>query len=296
MRKESNFRFMLNVVAFTILLTWTVIIIWEKFLSAPFYSWVEARFPIDRRWVIEQRSEHFLISFAVDAVVVSLLLRLVARQQQGLRASEERYRTLFEHANDGIAMVEAANCELIEINERLEDMLGFRADELMGASFRDYILNTGDGLAADAFCYLLSANKPGQCELMLRTRSGFGLPVSISISRFGMGKQSNSSVVLIIRDLLERRRSEEQLKKLSSAVQQTADTKLCTNRIFSSRNSGCPPRQFRYRFCCYRPLDDAFGIGIPFTVTAYLRHHPDDSASRRILFRNIILPVPIPRR
>ena len=44
------------------------------------------------RWNIEQRFEHFSISFVVDAMVVTMLLRLVHRQQRQLRESEARYR------------------------------------------------------------------------------------------------------------------------------------------------------------------------------------------------------------
>ena len=55
--------------------------------------------------ISNSESNTFLISFMVDALVVTLLLRLVHRQQRQLRESEERYRALFEQARDGIGVV-----------------------------------------------------------------------------------------------------------------------------------------------------------------------------------------------
>ena len=108
-----NRRFDLKIIVFfavlTLLLTIGVIAFWEGTLRPPFYAWVDARYPGDanaeRRWNVKQRVEHVFISLTVDAMVVTLLLRVVHRQQRQLQASEERYRALFEQARDGIGVV-----------------------------------------------------------------------------------------------------------------------------------------------------------------------------------------------
>src|SRR5687768_2017269 len=109
-------------------MTLGVIYFWELVLRPPFFSWVDARYPgeanVQRRWDIKQRVEHFAISFMVDALVVTLLLRLVHRQQRQLRQSEERYRALFEQARDGIGVVRLADHRLVEANNRVCEILG----------------------------------------------------------------------------------------------------------------------------------------------------------------------------
>ena len=93
-----NRKFDLKVIVLTVLLTIGVIAAWEVSLRPVFFAWVDARYPgetnVQLRWNIKQRLEHFLISFTVDLLVVTMLLRLVHRQQRRLLMSEERYRSL----------------------------------------------------------------------------------------------------------------------------------------------------------------------------------------------------------
>ena len=78
----------------TIVLTGSVIILWEQVLRPPFYQWVERRYPGPAnaltRDKIEQRTEHFFISMTVDLVVVSILLAIVDRNQRRLAAANEQ--------------------------------------------------------------------------------------------------------------------------------------------------------------------------------------------------------------
>src|SRR5918911_2554606 len=120
MSTKFDLKLVVFFVVLTLLLTIGVIGFWEKALRPPFFAWVDARYPGDanaeRRWNIKQRTEHVFISITVDALVVTLLLRLVHRQQRQLRESEERYRALFEQARDGIGVVRLDGYRLTEAN------------------------------------------------------------------------------------------------------------------------------------------------------------------------------------
>src|SRR5215216_2548395 len=127
MKKFRNTKLVLFFTGLTILLTWVVILTYSQFLRQPFYAWVEARWP-NREGLqdqIQQSIEHFFISTVVDLIVVTLLLRLVNRQQQRLRDSEERYRALFEHAGDGIGVVMASDHLLVDVNKKFGEVLGY---------------------------------------------------------------------------------------------------------------------------------------------------------------------------
>ena len=54
-----------------------------------------------------------------------------------LAASEERYRTLFDNANDGVA-VSTPDGELREVNRRMEEILGLPRDQIVGRHIRDF--------------------------------------------------------------------------------------------------------------------------------------------------------------
>src|SRR6476660_177586 len=52
--------------------------------------------------------------------------------EENLRASEVRYRRLFETAKDGIFLLDADTGRITDVNPFLEDMLGYSHDELIG--------------------------------------------------------------------------------------------------------------------------------------------------------------------
>src|SRR6185503_2821145 len=141
MLRRFDLRIVLFFVVLTVIMTIGVIIFWEEVLRPPFFSWVEARYPgvayAQFRWNIQQRVEHFFISVTVDALVVTLLLRLVHRQQRQLRESEERYRALFEQAKDGIGLIRLTDHRLIEANDKFCAILGLRQQDCSGRDIRE---------------------------------------------------------------------------------------------------------------------------------------------------------------
>jgi signal transduction histidine kinase len=93
-KRGLNLRLIILFTALTILLTASVIVVWEQLLRPPYFAWVERKYPgvenADYRYKLEQRVEHFFISMTVDLIVVSLLLAMVGRQQRRLVAAHEQ--------------------------------------------------------------------------------------------------------------------------------------------------------------------------------------------------------------
>jgi len=87
-KKGFSVRLVILFTALTVVLTSSVILLWEQVLKPPYYSWVERNYPgaanAQNRDRIEQRSEHFFISMTVDVIVVSILLAIVNRKQTRL--------------------------------------------------------------------------------------------------------------------------------------------------------------------------------------------------------------------
>lgn len=92
--KGLNLRMIILFTALTVVLTATVIVVWEQLLRPPYYAWVARNYPgsenADNRYKIEQRGEHFFISMTVDVIVVSILLAVVNHQQRRLVDAQER--------------------------------------------------------------------------------------------------------------------------------------------------------------------------------------------------------------
>ncbi|HLL73522.1 MAG TPA: ATP-binding protein [Pyrinomonadaceae bacterium] len=211
MTRKSNLYTVIFFTALTICLTAVVVLLWEKVLMTPYYSLVEARYPgaanSVARWRMQQRFEHFFISTTVDVIVVSLLLHRVGRQQRRLAASEERYRALFEHANDGIVIVAAESRKVIEVNNKFCELFGCRPHELVGKNIGELDWEKGDE-AGDSLSILLSDTSCNERELSIHTSSGVPLPVSVSCST--LTADEKHLLVLIVRDWSIRKRLEEE--------------------------------------------------------------------------------------
>jgi two-component system, NtrC family, sensor kinase len=205
MIKSRGTRLVLFFTALTIVVTVVVIFTWEKVFARPVFSWMEKRYsqmePV-RLKLWEQRVEHFFISTTVDIIVVTMLLRVVGRQQHKLVASEERYRSLFEHANDGIGILTATDHRLVEVNNRFADILGYPPPELLGKRIRALQWSTTNG--QPSLDDLLRQADAGEFELSIQTNSGITRPVSVYFNT--LTTDIEKLIILIVRDLSEQKR------------------------------------------------------------------------------------------
>ena len=220
MKKTHNLRLIIFFTVLTSALTMLVIGTWEKVLRSPFYSWVERQYPgqenIDSRWKIEQRTEHFFISMTVDVVVVSILLVLVGRQQRQLSASEQRYRALFEHAHDGIGVVDGANFRLIEVNSKFAKTFDRHPRELAGQDIRELlagrVVESSNGDSPDTIARLFSVPDASEVKLMIGTNAGGTRLVGLSFST--ITATDEHLIILLVRDLSTRKRLEDEKQQI----------------------------------------------------------------------------------
>jgi PAS domain S-box-containing protein len=212
-----NRRFDLKVILLTVFVTVGVIGLWEVILRPPFFAWVDARYPGDAnaglRWNVKQRSEHFLISFTVDALVVTMLLRLVHRQQSQLRESEQRYRALFEQAKDGIGVVRLSDYHLVEANNRACEILGQRQQDCIDRDIRNLFRSTSQNAEAE----LMTS---GEHELVIQTAKGQPLPVSISLTP--LSTEREEMMIMSLRDLSLRKQLEAEREEMQRQLYQTS--------------------------------------------------------------------------
>ena len=135
--------------------------------------------------------------------------------------SERRYRQLMEHAADGILVTDVSG-NLLDANGSGCEMLGYTREELLRLNARD--LFPAEELAARPmrFPEVLS----GQTVIIERPllrKDGATLPVEINVKLIGDNLQA------IVRDISARREAEMQMRKLSGAIQQTADPVVITD-------------------------------------------------------------------
>ena len=220
-------RFDLKIIVFfvvlTLVLTIGVIALWEKTLRPPFFAWVDARYPgeanVERRWNVKQRVEHVFISITVDALVVTLLLRLVHRQQRQLRASEERYRALFEQARDGIGVVRLSDHHLVEANNRACEILGVEQQECIDRDIRELFRPTTTNAQAEEMI-APDGQTSGEHELAIKTAKGQTVPISVSFTP--LSTDGDQVMIMSLRDLSLRKQLEAEREEMQRQLYQSS--------------------------------------------------------------------------
>jgi PAS domain S-box-containing protein len=88
------------------------------------------------------------------------------RAEDGLRASEERYRRLFETAKDGILILDAETGMVVDVNPFLITMLGYSHEQFLGKAvwelgfFKDIVANEDNFAKLKAKEYIRYENLP----------------------------------------------------------------------------------------------------------------------------------------
>ena len=132
------------------------------------------------------------------------------RAEEALRESEGKYRSLFEHANDSIFIVDPSTHRFLDANENAAKRLGYIRDELLQLTIDDIDTPMAAQRNDSIIRELLDTGSVTFEHAHLR-KDGTKIPVEISsrVIEYG-GRQVFESIV---RDITERKRAEESLRE-----------------------------------------------------------------------------------
>jgi PAS domain S-box-containing protein len=133
---------------------------------------------------------------------------------EAIRDSEERYRTLFHDAVDGIALADADSGTIIDCNAALCRMVERDRSEIVGQP--QSVLHSPQDLIdrqSPSFREHRAGNPGATLEDRLHTRSGKLVPVDVRGTRITM--LSREYMLGIFRDITERKQAEEEARQFS---------------------------------------------------------------------------------
>ena len=136
-----------------------------------------------------------------------------------LQDSEERYRELFENANDIVFTVDAEG-RLTSINRAGERLTGYRRDEPPPSPVNLLPMEHIEE-AARIFSHLKAGGDPLTRELEILTKDGHPLTVEVSARPILNGGEV-IGIQGIARDVSERKRAEQALHRLNEALEERA--------------------------------------------------------------------------
>jgi PAS domain S-box-containing protein len=137
--------------------------------------------------------------------------------EYALKVSEQRYRRLFETAQDGILILNADNGQIDDVNPFLTDMLGYSREQLLGnklweiGPFKDVEASKAEFRELQREAYVRYEDLP------LETSSGKSINVEFVSNIYQVN--GDRVVQCNIRDITKRRRAEEKLKEYSRQLQ-----------------------------------------------------------------------------
>ncbi|MCK5430375.1 MAG: PAS domain S-box protein, partial [Anaerolineales bacterium] len=148
------------------------------------------------------------------------------RIEQELRENEERYRMLFNSSNDAILVhymdTEGNYSNCVEVNDVACQMLGYDREQLLNMRPVDLVAAERANSLDSKSTRMFSNDKHTVFETMLASSDGRSIPVEIS--SHGFDYKGMHMVIAVIRDITERKVTENQL--LEAKEQMTRNAKL----------------------------------------------------------------------
>lgn len=211
---QSPLRTVIFFVVLTMALTGVVIVAWEKIFLRPVYALVEKYYPGEelraQRSVTQQRIEHFVISVTVDAVVVTILLAVVRRQQKELSDSEEHYRLLFDNNPEPMWIVRTSDQRLVSVNDAALALYGYDRREFLLLTQSDICVPTdASGHPVAGEC-----NDPPSFGVSETHRRKNGTNFAAESNSHTIEFEEQPANLVLVRDLTERNASERALQEM----------------------------------------------------------------------------------
>ena len=175
---------------------------------------------------------HLLDELAMDigfALEVSRLEGQRQRIEQELRASEERYKVIFENAPGAVLLVAGDGDDMGRIlaaNERAARMHGYLPGELVGKRIEELSKIDSEAAKMENF-RRIAAGESVTVEVEHYRKDGTVFPVEIVASQLVLG--GRVCVLSFETDITERKRVEEAHARLAIVVEQASETIVITD-------------------------------------------------------------------
>ncbi|MDH4231863.1 MAG: PAS domain S-box protein [Nitrospirota bacterium] len=141
----------------------------------------------------------------------------IEKRNLELLSSEKRFRTLVDQAVDAFFLFDPEG-RIVDVNQRACDSLGYTRDELLSLSVKDIDAGEAAVRSDEKAWENLQPHVPVTNETVHRRKDGSTLTVEV---RLGIMEISGRLFIMgLARDISERRRSEEEKKKLEFQLQQ----------------------------------------------------------------------------
>jgi len=147
---------------------------------------------------------------------------LEARQEavELLQESEERFRTIFNAANDAFFIHDAETGTILNVNQKTCEMFGLSRQEALRSSVEDISAGVPPYTQKEAFAWMSQAasGTPQLFEWRAKHADGHLFWVEVNMRYAVIGAEA--CVIVTVRDISERKKAEEELRALNTDLDQ----------------------------------------------------------------------------
>jgi PAS domain S-box-containing protein len=140
-----------------------------------------------------------------------------------LQRSRDFFENVFNMAGDGILVTDEVG-NIIFANSSLLNMLGYSAGELIGKPAIDI---TPDLSGSDEYGRMVqemyAMDYSNYFECLYQCKDGAILPVEAKVTNIQYGSQSNTSIIVTVRDITERKRFERDIKEANDNLERKVE-------------------------------------------------------------------------
>ena len=197
------------------------------------------------------------------------LARDITRRKQAedeLRASEERFRSLVDHATDGFFLFDQHQA-ILDVNRQACESLGYSREQMIGMHPRDFDAGLDEASIA-RIGERVRAGETVTFESLHRRKNGTVLPVEIRARQFQQGARRLR--LSLVRDITERKRADAALRRSESYLAEAQRLSHTGTIVFSAIGPVYWSEE-SYRIWGLDPQQ-----GLPDLDTVLQRIHPDD--------------------
>jgi PAS domain S-box-containing protein len=214
---------------------------------------------------------------------IQVVFRDITRRKElvdALRQSEEKYRTLVEHSQNGVFIIQGRT--ILYINAALARMLGGEPADFIGQDFRD-------GIAPEDREWVIDRGQrrqrgelvPETYEFCLLKRDGT-TRVNVSLDAGLILYQGSMVSTGTIRDITEQKRTEQALNESERKFREFAD--FLPQSVWECDRSGTLTFANQSSFAMYRYAPEDFGK----TLSVWQMINPQDRPRLSALFANAL--------
>lgn len=212
------------------------------------------------------------------AAIIQRDVSQIRRTEESLREHEAKYRNIVESANDGLATLR--DMTVTYVNPRLLAISGHSAEEVVGRSILDFIQPEEIPKVLEYVARRRSSpDINAKYETILKAKNGQDINVEINASSLGTTADGNE-ILVIIRDITDRRRAEKALQEAEEKYRQLVDQSLAGIYITQNHELKFCNRKFAEMFGFERP-EELIGIHIRKLVDPESWHLVDSQVKLR---------------